>query len=109
MKFKHVVAAQYHVIALGAGEGMPPPGWSLESELTDPTADTAPLATHVPVGADKASEGPVAASVEALQRLARALESNVTALEQQYGYGQFQAQAERTEEKEEGKAEGERA
>lgn len=87
------------MIALGAGEGAPPPGWSLEAELTDPTADTAPQASFVPVSLQAAqaqsqgttaptthSNGPVPASVEALQRLARALETNVTKLEDEYGY-----------------------
>lgn len=63
------------MIALGAGEGNPPPGWTLESELVDPDAAVVPEGEEKPI-----------ASVEALQRLARTLEGNIYDLERQYRY-----------------------
>lgn len=67
--------SQHHVIALGAGDGNPPPGWSLESELVDPDAAVVPEGEEKPI-----------MTVEAIQRLARTLEGNIYDLERKYGY-----------------------
>jgi len=75
VKFKQIAVSQYHVIALGAGEGNPPPGWSLESEMVDPDAAVVPEGEEKPI-----------MSVEALQRLARTMEGNIFDLERKYGY-----------------------
>jgi len=75
VKFKQIAVSQNHVVALGAGEGTAPPGWSIESESVDPDAAVVPEGEEKPI-----------ASVEALQRLARTLEGNIFVLERKYGY-----------------------
>jgi len=75
VKFKHIAVSQHHVISLGAGEGNPPPSWTLESETVDPDAAVVPDGEEKPI-----------ASVEALQRLARTLEGNIFDLERKYRY-----------------------
>jgi len=77
IKFKQLAVSQHHVIALGAGEGTAPAGWSIEAELIDPDAAVVPEGEEKPI-----------MSVEALQRLARTLEGNIYDLERDYKYKQ---------------------